>query len=256
MGDSAPVSRWAQRKQQRELMYATSSDAVQRYRKKKIEVKTMVCQKCLQIGHWTYECKGKPAYKARVSRTQILENPSLKPKFHLDLPPGEKGAEDHGAGAAKVKTKTKIGKKRRRDDSSSSSSSSGSSSSDDSSSSDSSSSGSSGSESSSSSSSESSSSDSDSDSSSGSESNSDSDSSRTSSSASSSGSSSSGSSSSGSSSSGSSSSGSDDDSDSDSSSSSSRGSVISNDRRAKKRGRQTFRSPTGNGSARKKSSRR
>ncbi|CAN0462878.1 unnamed protein product [Ascophyllum nodosum] len=236
MGDSAPVSRWAQRKQQRELMYATSSDAVQRYHKKKIEVKTMVCQKCLQIGHWTYECKGKPAYKARVSRTQILENPSLKPKFHLDLPPGEKGAEDHGAGAAKVKTKTKIGKKRRRDDSSSSSSGS---SSDDSSSSDSSSSGSSG-ESSSSSSSESSCGDSDSDSSSGS----------------SSGSSSSGSSSSGSSSSGSSSSGSDDDSDSDSSSSSSRGSVISNDRRAKKRGRQTFRSPTGNGSARKKSSRR
>lgn len=29
MGDAAPVSRWAQRKQQREQMYATSSDAIQ-----------------------------------------------------------------------------------------------------------------------------------------------------------------------------------------------------------------------------------
>lgn len=28
MGDSAPVSRWAQRKQQREQMYASSSDAI------------------------------------------------------------------------------------------------------------------------------------------------------------------------------------------------------------------------------------
>lgn len=29
MGDAAPVSRWAQRRQQREQMYATSSDAIQ-----------------------------------------------------------------------------------------------------------------------------------------------------------------------------------------------------------------------------------
>lgn len=29
MGDAAPVSRWAQRKQQREQMYASSSDAIQ-----------------------------------------------------------------------------------------------------------------------------------------------------------------------------------------------------------------------------------
>ncbi|CAM9485545.1 unnamed protein product, partial [Hapterophycus canaliculatus] len=76
MGDAAPVSRWAQRKQQREQMYATSSDAIQGvFRKKQAEAKNMQCQKCLQIGHWTYECKGKAAYKARVSRTKILENP-------------------------------------------------------------------------------------------------------------------------------------------------------------------------------------
>ncbi|CBN75755.1 hypothetical protein Esi_0174_0009 [Ectocarpus siliculosus] len=51
MGDAAPVSRWAQRKQQREMMYATSSDAIQGvFRKKQKEAKNMVCQKCLQVG--------------------------------------------------------------------------------------------------------------------------------------------------------------------------------------------------------------
>ncbi|CAN0525726.1 unnamed protein product, partial [Laminaria digitata] len=60
-------------------------------------------------GHWTYECKGKAAYKTRVSRTKILENPDLKPKFHLDLPPGEgddkKGGGGGGGGGGKAKAK-------------------------------------------------------------------------------------------------------------------------------------------------------
>jgi hypothetical protein len=40
--------------------------------------KNQKCQKCLQIGHWTYECKGKAVYKKRPSRTQQLADPSLK----------------------------------------------------------------------------------------------------------------------------------------------------------------------------------
>ena len=40
-----------------------------------------------KTGHWTYECKGTATYKARVSRTKILENPALKPKFNLDVAP-------------------------------------------------------------------------------------------------------------------------------------------------------------------------
>ena len=42
------------------------------------------CQRCLQVGHWTYECSTKEterAYVSRPSRTQQLKNPKLKQKF-------------------------------------------------------------------------------------------------------------------------------------------------------------------------------
>jgi hypothetical protein len=35
------------------------------------------CQKCLQSGHWTADCKNPPAYKSRPSRTALLSNPKL-----------------------------------------------------------------------------------------------------------------------------------------------------------------------------------
>lgn len=31
------------------------------------------CQKCLQIGHWSYQCKSQPVYAPRPSRTSILK---------------------------------------------------------------------------------------------------------------------------------------------------------------------------------------
>ncbi|PNF27674.1 hypothetical protein B7P43_G14590 [Cryptotermes secundus] len=31
------------------------------------------CQKCLEYGHWTYECKGKRKYLHRSSRTSQLK---------------------------------------------------------------------------------------------------------------------------------------------------------------------------------------
>ena len=31
------------------------------------------CQKCLEMGHWTYECKGQKKYVHRDSRTKILK---------------------------------------------------------------------------------------------------------------------------------------------------------------------------------------
>ncbi|CAG8625454.1 1941_t:CDS:2, partial [Ambispora leptoticha] len=36
------------------------------------------CQKCLEFGHWTYECKNNRTYKSRPTRTQQLTKP-LKP---------------------------------------------------------------------------------------------------------------------------------------------------------------------------------
>lgn len=32
----------------------------------------MRCQKCLEMGHWSYECKGKRKYVHRSSRTTLL----------------------------------------------------------------------------------------------------------------------------------------------------------------------------------------
>lgn len=34
---------------------------------------TAQCQKCLEKGHWTYECTRKRKYVERPSRTQMLE---------------------------------------------------------------------------------------------------------------------------------------------------------------------------------------
>lgn len=33
----------------------------------------MRCQKCLEMGHWSYECKGKRKYLHRCSRTSQLK---------------------------------------------------------------------------------------------------------------------------------------------------------------------------------------
>lgn len=33
------------------------------------------CQKCLEFGHWTFDCKGSRPYTSRPSRTKQLEKP-------------------------------------------------------------------------------------------------------------------------------------------------------------------------------------
>eukprot|EP00092_Neocalanus_flemingeri_P019033 GFUD01020621.1.p1 GENE.GFUD01020621.1~~GFUD01020621.1.p1 ORF type:complete len:141 (-),score=64.42 GFUD01020621.1:144-566(-) len=72
------------------------------------------CQKCLELGHWTYECEGQRKYVARTTRTVIMKR---------------KLGEAAGGGAKQEKVK-KTESSSDSSDSSSSSSSSGSSSSD------------------------------------------------------------------------------------------------------------------------------
>ncbi|CAJ0832125.1 609_t:CDS:2 [Entrophospora sp. SA101] len=50
------------------------------------------CQKCLEFGHWTYECKNSRVYKARPTRTQQLSKP-LKP-IAVELPEEFKSKKD------------------------------------------------------------------------------------------------------------------------------------------------------------------
>lgn len=47
-------------------------------------VQQVTCQKCLQKGHWTYQCKNEARYVTRPSRTQQLANPRLKPALSSD----------------------------------------------------------------------------------------------------------------------------------------------------------------------------
>jgi len=50
------------------------------------------CQKCLEKGHWTYECTRKRKYVERPSRTQILEK-RIK-KIQKDREDEEKNANE------------------------------------------------------------------------------------------------------------------------------------------------------------------
>ncbi|KAF2847966.1 hypothetical protein T440DRAFT_470556 [Plenodomus tracheiphilus IPT5] len=48
-----------------------------------------LCQKCLNRGHYSYECKASAQerpYKSRPSRTQQLLNPKLQPKLTTEVP--------------------------------------------------------------------------------------------------------------------------------------------------------------------------
>merc|ERR1712027_96542 len=80
--------------------------------KKRANRETFKCQKCLKIGHFTYECKGKRPYMYRDSRSKDLKR-MLQGKRSRNL--------------KNVATKKKVVKKRKKNDSSSSDSSSSSS---------------------------------------------------------------------------------------------------------------------------------
>lgn len=53
-----------------------------------VQANLQQCQKCLEYGHYSYECKASERpYKARPTRTQILKNPKLLPKLSIDEEP-------------------------------------------------------------------------------------------------------------------------------------------------------------------------
>lgn len=148
MGDAngdAPLGKWAQRREARRNMYATSTEEVRVQRRglgsSQASSAAAMCQKCLRTGHWTYECKNEAVYVQRPSRSQQLKNPKLRQPFNKDRPPelqeeeemvsiAEKSKKLKHNGRVKAKTKkTNSQRKRRRSVSSSSSESSSSSSS-------------------------------------------------------------------------------------------------------------------------------
>ncbi|KIJ64443.1 hypothetical protein HYDPIDRAFT_90525 [Hydnomerulius pinastri MD-312] len=55
---------------------------------------TTICQKCLQPGHFIYECKSTRPYVSRPSRTEMLENPRILAKLKADGKPSVEVPEE------------------------------------------------------------------------------------------------------------------------------------------------------------------
>jgi hypothetical protein len=83
-------SRWQERKEAKRQMYLCSTEKPPILGVKPKASTTSSggaysrCQKCFQLGHWTYECKNDHTYISRPSRTQQLKSPKLKKTTRLE----------------------------------------------------------------------------------------------------------------------------------------------------------------------------
>lgn len=117
-------SRWQERKEAKRQMYLMSTEkAVKLGVRKELKAGGGVtlggsqqCQKCFQVGHWTYECKNDRVYISRPSRTQQLMNPKLRPKLMdaEEILPDERALEREALRDAAVRKSDMRSRKRRR----------------------------------------------------------------------------------------------------------------------------------------------
>ncbi|CAA6669148.1 unnamed protein product [Spirodela intermedia] len=119
-------SRWQERKEAKRQMYLMSTEkAVTLGQRKDLRSSAASasgtagqCQRCLQAGHWTYECKNEALYISRPSRSQQLKNPSLmmKPSTHYEMhnPDERKINAEKGDEKGRKKGSTKSSKKGKR----------------------------------------------------------------------------------------------------------------------------------------------
>ena len=73
------------------------------------------CQKCGEVGHWTYQCK-QPAqvYLSRPTATQLLKNPELRKKLSDDEDTKPPPINEYRAKLEKLLKKQKKKEKRRK----------------------------------------------------------------------------------------------------------------------------------------------
>jgi hypothetical protein len=88
-GSGEAFSSWQLKQQMRQNMYMNSTERAPTVREKKCENANQQCQKCLEFGHWTYECKNQRVYLSRPSRTKLLKRPHLRKEPVPAFPPGE-----------------------------------------------------------------------------------------------------------------------------------------------------------------------
>ncbi|KAF9928757.1 hypothetical protein FBU30_002124 [Linnemannia zychae] len=72
---------------------------------------TQQCQKCLEFGHYTYECKAERVYKPRPTRTQQLKKPLKRMEVEV---PEEFLPKRHGLAAKILKDKEDERKKKKK----------------------------------------------------------------------------------------------------------------------------------------------
>ncbi|TYK02641.1 zinc finger CCHC domain-containing protein 10 [Cucumis melo var. makuwa] len=110
-------SRWQEKREAKRQMYLMSTEKAVRLGERK-DIKGSMssaggaaaqCQKCYQMGHWTYECKNERVYISRPSRTQQLKNPKLRMKMEvsLELDNPDPGEEEKPKKHSKNKSKRK-----------------------------------------------------------------------------------------------------------------------------------------------------
>ncbi|GAY58381.1 hypothetical protein CUMW_186610, partial [Citrus unshiu] len=108
-------SRWQEKREAKRQMYLMSTEKAVRLGERKDIKSTMStigsaasqCQKCFQIGHWTYECKNERVYMSRPSRTQQLKNPKLKMKVSISYDLDNPDVKDKKAEERSKKSKRK-----------------------------------------------------------------------------------------------------------------------------------------------------
>jgi hypothetical protein len=98
MADSKAPSRWQQRREQRASMYAGSTEGAVSLQSRRRrhggrdgpDASNVRCQNCLQMGHWSYQCRAEKAYASRPSRTKQMG--MVRESIPM-LPPDEMEAE-------------------------------------------------------------------------------------------------------------------------------------------------------------------
>jgi len=107
-------SRWQEKREAKRQMYLMSTEKAVKLGERKDVKPTMStvdgnaqCQKCYQVGHWTFQCKNERVYISRPSRTQQLKNPKLRPDVSVgyDLDDNNNNNRDVKEEKAKVSSK-------------------------------------------------------------------------------------------------------------------------------------------------------
>jgi hypothetical protein len=78
---------------------------------RKLDASSYRCQKCLQYGHYTYECSGKRKYLYRPSRTKVMKKQKLEPS--VVRPPPTSASSSRKSRQKAEKSHKRKSKKRR-----------------------------------------------------------------------------------------------------------------------------------------------